>query len=86
MAQPAQTPPSPQPSEAPPPKPRTATPSEDTGMAGQVADAAVVVPAIGALSTTVILGILAVVGIAALVVGSGGGDDSAPAAPTTTTR
>ncbi|HUQ74387.1 MAG TPA: hypothetical protein VM183_06640 [Burkholderiales bacterium] len=85
IAQPAQAPePTPPPTQ-PPPKPTTATPPEDTGIAGQVAQG-VVLPAVGAVSTAAIVaGILGVAAAAALV-GASSDENATPAAATTGTR
>lgn len=73
------------PPQAPPPpkKPATATPPEDTGIAGQVADSVVLPSAVGITASTIGIGLLGVIGAAALV-GSGSDDDSAPTATTGT--
>lgn len=78
-------PPAPQPPPSPPKPPSTATPGEDTGMAGQVAQESVVLPAAGAVSTSaIVLGLGAVV--AAGVAMAGNSDDSAAGSATTSTR
>ena len=66
----------------PPKKPATATPPEDTGMAGQVANV-VLPPAAGISASVIALGVFGVIG-AGLALGSS--DDDSSAATTTGTR
>lgn len=79
----AQANPAPEPPPPPPKKPATASPTEETGMAGQVAQEGVVLPTAGAVSASaLVIGLGAV--IAAGVALSSNNDDSNPAATTTT--
>src|SRR5436190_24128255 len=82
IAQPAQTPPPPS-EPPPPPKPRTATPAEDTGMAGQVAEAGAAGLGAG-LSTLILPGILTVLALGAVAAVSNS-DNTTPALASGTT-
>lgn len=76
-------PPAPPPQSPPPKPPSTATPGEDTGMAGQVAQEGVLLPTVGAVSASaIVIGLGAVV--AAGVALSSNNDDNNPASTTTT--
>jgi len=67
----------------PPKKPATATPPEDTGMAGQVANV-VLPPAAGISGSVIALGVFGLIGAGVAL--SSGSDDDTPAATTTGTR
>jgi hypothetical protein len=78
-------PPAPQPPQSPPPKPSTASPGEDTGMAGQVAQEGVVLPTVGAVSASaIVLGLGVVVAAGVALSNNGDGDNAAPTATTGT--
>ena len=71
----------------PPKKPATATPPEDTGMAGQVAETGVVVPPVAPFSSVGLLTVLGILAAAALAgSGGGGGEDHSTGGGTTGTR
>lgn len=77
-------PPAPPPQSPPPKPPSTATPGEDTGMAGQVAQQGVVLPTAGAVSASAIVIGLGAIVAAGVAIGGGNDDSSGAASPTTT--